>query len=98
MGKLERTKERTRARAREREGEEEEREKGYILRVHCMPKKVMKKGLTYLGNPARPKDKAIEQEFSTTRIPFMRKHIQNLQDKVSALEAQLEKLTSEHLS
>ena len=28
---------------REREGEEEEREEGYILRVHCMPKKVMKK-------------------------------------------------------
>jgi UDP-3-O-[3-hydroxymyristoyl] glucosamine N-acyltransferase len=67
-------------------------------RTGVPPKKVMKKGLTYLGNPARPKDKAIEQEFSTTRIPFMRKHIQNLQDKVSALEAQLEKLSSEYLS
>ena len=30
-------------RERKREGEEEEREEGYILRVHCMPKKVMKK-------------------------------------------------------
>jgi UDP-3-O-[3-hydroxymyristoyl] glucosamine N-acyltransferase len=67
-------------------------------RTGVPPKKVMKKGLTYLGNPARPKDKALEQEFSTTRIPFMRKHIQNLQDKVSALEAQLEKLNSENLS
>lgn len=61
-------------------------------------KKVLKKGLSYLGNPARPKEKAIEQEFSTTRIPFMRKHIQNLQDKVSILESQLEKLMSEYLS
>ncbi|NDH09527.1 MAG: UDP-3-O-(3-hydroxymyristoyl)glucosamine N-acyltransferase [Gammaproteobacteria bacterium] len=63
-------------------------------RAGVPPKKVLKKGLNYLGNPARPKDKAIEQEFSTTRIPFMRKHIQNLQDKVSALETQLEKLSS----
>lgn len=67
-------------------------------RAGVPPKKVLKKGLTYLGNPARPKDKAIEQEFSTTRIPFMRKHIQNLQDKVSTLEAQLEKLSSADLS
>ena len=63
-------------------------------RAGVPPKKVLKKGLNYLGNPARPKDKAIEQEFATTRIPFMRKHIQNLQDKVSSLEAQLEKLSS----
>ncbi len=49
-------------------------------------KKHLKQGLTYLGNPARPKDKAIEQEFSTTRIPYMRKHIKTLQDRVQALE------------
>jgi UDP-3-O-[3-hydroxymyristoyl] glucosamine N-acyltransferase len=49
----------------------------------------------YLGNPARPKDKAIEQEFSTTRIPFMRKHIQTLQDKVQQLEQQIQQITTE---
>lgn len=59
------------------------------------PKKHLKKGQTYLGNPARPKDKALEQEFSTTRIPFMRKHIQNLQDKVTRLEEQVQHLTEE---
>ncbi|MDQ5884214.1 MAG: UDP-3-O-[3-hydroxymyristoyl] glucosamine N-acyltransferase [Pseudomonadota bacterium] len=59
------------------------------------PKKHLKKGQTYLGNPARPKDKALEQEFSTTRIPFMRKHIQHLQDKVARLEEQVQQLTEE---
>ena len=64
-------------------------------RTGVPPKKHLKKGLMYLGNPARPKEKAIEQEFSTTRIPFMRKHIQTLQDKVANLEHQLSKLTTE---
>jgi UDP-3-O-[3-hydroxymyristoyl] glucosamine N-acyltransferase len=64
-------------------------------RTGVPPKKHLKKGQTYLGNPARPKDKAIEQEFSTTRIPFMRKHIQTLQDKVAKLEEQLSKQTEE---
>jgi UDP-3-O-[3-hydroxymyristoyl] glucosamine N-acyltransferase len=58
-------------------------------RTGVPPKKHLKQGLTYLGNPARPKDKAIEQEFSTTRIPFMRKHIQNLQEKVQGIEEKL---------
>jgi UDP-3-O-[3-hydroxymyristoyl] glucosamine N-acyltransferase len=64
-------------------------------RTGVPPKKHLKKGLTYLGNPARPKDKALEQEFSTTRIPFMRKHIQTLQDKVAKLEEQICKRTEE---
>lgn len=59
------------------------------------PKKHLKKGQTYLGNPARPKDKALEQEFATTRIPFMRKHIQNLQDKMARMEEQVQQLTEE---
>lgn len=59
------------------------------------PKKVLKQGQMYLGNPARPKEKAIEQEFSTTRIPFMRKHIQTLQDKVQQLEQQIQQITAE---
>lgn len=64
-------------------------------RTGVPPKKHLKKGQTYLGNPARPKDKALEQEFSTTRIPFMRKHIQTLQDKVAKLEEQICKRTEE---
>ena len=51
-------------------------------------KKILKEGQVYLGNPARPKDRAIEQEFSLTRIPFIRKQIQALQDRVSVLEGQ----------
>lgn len=58
-------------------------------RTGVPPKKHLKQGLTYLGNPARPKDKAIEQEFSTTRIPYMRKHIQSLQERVQDLEEKL---------
>ncbi|NBX85525.1 MAG: UDP-3-O-(3-hydroxymyristoyl)glucosamine N-acyltransferase [Gammaproteobacteria bacterium] len=64
-------------------------------RAGVPPKKVLKQGQMYLGNPARPKDKAIEQEFSTTRIPFMRKHIQTLQDKVQQLEQQIQQITTE---
>ncbi len=64
-------------------------------RTGVPPKKHLKKGHTYLGNPARPKEKALEQEFSTTRIPFMRKHIQTLQDKVGKIEEQIQKLTEE---
>jgi UDP-3-O-[3-hydroxymyristoyl] glucosamine N-acyltransferase len=58
-------------------------------RTGVPPKKHLKQGLTYLGNPARPKEKALENEFSTTRIPFMRKHIQTLQEKVQGLEEKL---------
>ena len=53
------------------------------------PKKHLLSGQVYLGNPARPKDKAIEQEFSTTRIPFMRKNIQALTEKIKELSARL---------
>lgn len=60
---------------------------GVILgaRAGVPSKKHLKHGNIYLGNPARPKDKAIEQELSTSRIPLMRKNIRNLTEKVEQL-------------
>ena len=64
-------------------------------RAGVASKKHLLKGMTYIGNPARPKEKAFEQEFSTTRIPYMRKHIQTLQEKVQELEEKIAQLTTE---
>ncbi len=60
---------------------------GVILgaRAGVPPKKHLKQGNIYLGSPARPKDKAIEQELATTRIPFIRKNLQLLSEKVAKL-------------
>lgn len=62
-----------------------------ILGARCgvPPKKHLKQGNIYLGNPARPKDKAIEQELASTRIPFMRKNIQALSEKINQLTEQM---------
>jgi UDP-3-O-[3-hydroxymyristoyl] glucosamine N-acyltransferase len=70
---------------------------GVILgaRAGVPPKKHLKQGNIYLGSPARPKDKAIEQELATTRIPFMRKNIQALTEKVAQLSEQLSQLETE---
>lgn len=67
---------------------------GVILgaRAGVPPRKHLKQGNIYLGSPARPKDKAIEQELSLTRIPFMRKNIQTLADKVTQLSEKLSQL------
>ena len=67
---------------------------GVILgaRAGVPPKKHLKQGNIYLGSPARPKDKAIEQELSLTRIPFMRKNIQTLTEKVAQLNEKLTQL------
>jgi UDP-3-O-[3-hydroxymyristoyl] glucosamine N-acyltransferase len=67
---------------------------GVILgaRAGVPPKKHLKQGNIYLGSPARPKDKAIEQELSLTRIPFMRKNIQTLTNKVAQLNEKLSQL------
>lgn len=54
-------------------------------RAGVPPKKLLKQGNIYLGNPARPKDKAIEQELAPTRIPFIRKNIQTLTERVNKL-------------
>ncbi len=63
-------------------------------RAGVPPKKHLKKGLIYLGTPARPREKAIEHEMSTTRIPLMRKQIKRLSEQVS----QLKEKRSESLS
>jgi UDP-3-O-[3-hydroxymyristoyl] glucosamine N-acyltransferase len=60
---------------------------GVVLaaRAGVPPKKHLKKGNVYLGNPARPKEKALEQELAVTRIPVMRKNMKSLTEKVNAL-------------
>lgn len=65
---------------------------GVILgaRAGVPPKKHLRQGNIYLGNPARPRDKAIEQELATTRIPIMRKNMKQLNDKVNQLLARLD--------
>lgn len=70
---------------------------GVILaaRAGVPPKKHLKQGNIYLGNPARPKDKAIEQELSVTRIPLMRKNLKALSDKVNALSERLAQFEAE---
>lgn len=70
---------------------------GVILgaRAGVPPRKHLKQGNIYLGNPARPKDKAIEQELATSRIPLMRKNVKALSDKVSILTEKLEILERE---
>ncbi|WED42753.1 UDP-3-O-(3-hydroxymyristoyl)glucosamine N-acyltransferase [Legionella cardiaca] len=64
---------------------------GVILaaRAGVPPKKHLKQGNVYLGSPARPKDKAIEQELAVTRIPLMRKNLKNLSEKVDELSQRL---------
>lgn len=64
-------------------------------RAGVPPNKHLKQGNIYLGNPARPRDKAIEQELAATRIPFMRKNIQNLTEKVNQLSEQINQLETE---
>ncbi len=67
---------------------------GVILgaRAGVPPKKHLKQGNIYLGNPARPKDKAIEQELASTRIPFIRKNLHALSEKVSNLAEKVSKI------
>jgi len=67
---------------------------GVILgaRAGVPPRKHLIHGNIYLGNPARPKQKALEQELATTRIPLMRKNLRALSEKVSKMAEQLENL------
>ncbi len=71
---------------------------GVILgaRAGVPPRKHLKQGNIYLGNPARPKDKAIEQELATTRIPLMRKNLKTLSEKVAHLAERVELLDKEN--
>lgn len=54
-------------------------------RAGVPPKKHLLKGGIYLGNPARPKDKAIAQELVMTRFPFIKKRVEALEKKVDDL-------------
>lgn len=67
---------------------------GVILgaRAGVPSKKHLKHGNIYLGNPARPKDKAIEQELATTKIPIMRKNIKAMADRLLKIEQRLDEL------
>lgn len=61
-------------------------------RAGVPPKKHLRKGNIYLGNPARPRNKALEQEFAVTRIPYMRKKQQIIFDKLTSVETRLSQL------
>ncbi len=54
-------------------------------RTGVPPRKHLLKGLLYLGNPSRPKAKALENELSVTRIPFMQKTLKKLIEKIQIL-------------
>ncbi len=70
---------------------------GVILgaRSGVPPRKHLRQGVIYWGNPARPKDKAIEQELATTRIPLMRRNLKSLSEKVAQLAKRLECIDKE---
>jgi UDP-3-O-[3-hydroxymyristoyl] glucosamine N-acyltransferase len=67
---------------------------GVILgaRAGVPPKKHLLGGNVYIGNPARPKAKAIEQELAVTRIPFIRKNVKALSEKVEQLSQKISKI------
>lgn len=61
-------------------------------RAGVPPKKHLVEGNIYLGNPARPRARAIEQELAVARIPHLRKNQKVLSEKVKDMEKRLEKL------
>lgn len=70
---------------------------GVILgaRTGVPPRKHLKQGNVYLGNPSRPKDKALETELSVTRIPLMRKNLLALSGKVARLTERMARIDNE---
>lgn len=66
---------------------------GVVLgaRTGVPPRKHLKQGNVYLGSPARLKDKAIELELSSTRIPMMRKNMLALTQRVAKLSERMER-------
>lgn len=61
-------------------------------RAGVPPKKHLRENLTYLGSPARPIEKAIELELSSTRLPMMKKNLKSLTQKVDQLQKQIEQM------
>lgn len=70
---------------------------GVILgaRTGVPPHKHLRAGNVYLGTPARPKDKAIELELGLTRIPFIRKNLKALAEKVEILSKKIAEQVSD---
>lgn len=70
---------------------------GVVLgaRTGVPPNKHLKEGNVYLGNPARPKDLAIQHELGVNRIPLIRKNIKTLSEQVELLKKQLAKEEAE---
>lgn len=70
---------------------------GVILgaRTGVPPKRHLKQGNVYFGNPSRPKDKALELELAITRVPLMRKNMLALSQKVEQLIERVEQLEKE---
>ncbi|KTD04692.1 UDP-3-O-(3-hydroxymyristoyl)glucosamine N-acyltransferase [Fluoribacter gormanii] len=70
---------------------------GVVLgaRTGVPPNKHLKEGNVYLGNPARPKDLAIQHELGVNRIPLIRKNIKALSEQVESLKKQLAKAEAE---
>ncbi len=64
-------------------------------RTGVPPNKHLREGNIYLGSPSRPKDKAIENELSLTRIPGMRKNMKALSEKIKDLNQRVNQLEVE---
>lgn len=70
---------------------------GVILgaRTGVPPGRHLKQGNVYLGSPARLKDKAIELELATTRVPMMRRNLLALTQKVAKLTERMTRIDKE---
>ncbi|HAF87187.1 MAG: UDP-3-O-(3-hydroxymyristoyl)glucosamine N-acyltransferase [Legionellaceae bacterium] len=67
-------------------------------RAGVPPRKHLLQNNIYLGNPARPKQKALQQELAVTRIPLMSKTLRALGDKLKALTTRVEQYEQESKS
>lgn len=55
-------------------------------RTGIQPNKRLAKNTTWFGSPGRPKEKAIEQMLLAQRLPQLKKQIQDLKQRLDALE------------
>lgn len=64
---------------------------GVILaaRAGVPSKKHLRKGNVYLGNPARPRNKALEQELSMVRLPYIQKKQRAIAETIDKIEERL---------
>lgn len=60
-------------------------------RTGVAPKKILRKGTIWLGNPARPQEKTIEQLMASQQLPGLITKIKELQKKVAELELHKER-------